>query len=79
MGAIILRQSGAVTDLFANLHAQSIQQFTTVDEILDFGRNYQNKIQEIKRQKQIEIQQDIKTLTLEIQELDNTYNNRKDY
>ena len=77
MSANILNESGAVTDLFKKLREKSIKRFSSVDEIIEFGQNYQNEIDSFKLKKETEIQEDAKALSKEKERLYGEYIDRK--
>ena len=68
MNPNIFNNSGALTDLFDNLREKSVFNFKSINEMIEYKRNYQNEIQKIKSEK-------IKELLQEIQVLENTHNN----
>jgi len=68
MNPNIFNNSGALTDLFKNLKEKSVLGFNSVDEIIEYKKNYQNEIEKIKAEKLTEIIYEVKLL-------EETYNN----
>jgi len=62
MNPNVFNNSGALTDLFKNLREESVLGFNSVDEIIEYKKNYQNEIEKIKKEKLNEIIHEIKLL-----------------
>jgi hypothetical protein len=59
MNSNIYNNSGAVTDLFNILKEKSIYGLNSLDEIFDYKRNYKIKIEEIKKEQELLINDEI--------------------
>ena len=79
MNTNIFNRSGALTDLFNKLNDMSIHEFKSLEEIFEYKRNYKIKIDEIKQNKKDEINEDIKLLNVENENLLSEYNKCKDH
>lgn len=77
MNQNIYNESGAVTDLFRKLKNKSIYFFHSLEEIFDYKRNFQSKIDNIKQEFKNEINENINNLNNENEILLDEYNRCK--
>jgi len=65
----VINNSGALTDLFKNMKKESVFGFNSINDIIEYKKNYQNEINKIKTEKLNELLQ-------EIESLEKKYNNQ---
>jgi len=77
MNPNVFNNSGALTDLFNNLKENSVFGFKSINEIIEYKRNYQNEIQQIKTEKLNEILLEIEILEKAHININQEYENKK--
>jgi len=78
MNTNIYHNSGAVTDLFNRLKSKNINNFSSLDEIFEYKRNYKNEIANIRQKYRNEILGNIEVLNKNNEILLNEYNVEKE-
>lgn len=78
MNTNIYNNSGAVTDLFNRLKSKNINNFSSLDEIFEYKRNYKNEIENIRQKFRNEILGNIEVLNKNNEILLNEYNVEKE-
>ncbi|MDR2953621.1 MAG: NERD domain-containing protein [Prevotella sp.] len=77
MNPNVFNDSGAITELFRILRSKSIYRFKSINDIIDYKRNYPNEIENIRARIKNEINEEIKKLTKENENLLDEYDRDK--